>query len=687
MQGVWTITYNGSEQAAAAWGLTARPVIRTRDRSPTQISFRMAGADPASAVPFPFQAQVIIKHYSAWNGLAGGWTGLLYTFTGYQAAQSGDLSGHGQGINLVFKDAIWLMQNTTFQQLWTIASTPSNPDYISRCVLFMDINSWEPNTYQSVQWQVTQIIAYAAECGIAIAPGTIDYSGWFLNYYHCRAVSCWEAILKCLEPIPDAKVWVDGSQNPPVLNVRTRANLAALPAPTATAPGPITLIYKGTDSAGRRHFSTQSFTPRYDLIPPQVVIQYQINNTFNGKSSPTFTNDVWPLSVNGNSDGQMPFAQVCPMDLTGAAITTQTGTLDSQPLMVTSAQTGYSEGSPGDHAIKRQWWSEKRGGETEILTDWRVRFGSATISDATVVDDYGNPINLAQYPNRICAGSYHAWMAGVAGGIYAIRAHIKVTVQYTQYDAPGSTPAETDTNGNVIRKAATHDLHAHVTLTNSPAGLQTYVGKNLTALAETPVPNLAQNVFNSRAMLDYDGSHEIIDPGITNGKNLTAPLTQIIGHWNVLNFTGGNPLWATANMTISGTEIDLVTNHIKIEVGPSKHLQPQDWNSMLQFFRYRRLYIDSAVRATGYASANNNVDMPLNTADGNTVPGLNVDQQQAILAPDATNTGVSNLISKDATTGQTTVVQQTTGGTTPIVTALHMVELSGAGAPSTSTLA
>ena len=45
---VWTITYAGTEQSAAAWGLNAQPRIRTRDRSPTEISFRMAGADPAA---------------------------------------------------------------------------------------------------------------------------------------------------------------------------------------------------------------------------------------------------------------------------------------------------------------------------------------------------------------------------------------------------------------------------------------------------------------------------------------------------------------------------------------------------------------------------------------------------------------------------------------------------------------
>ena len=625
---MWTLTYNGLEKSCAAWGLTARPAIRTRDRSPTEFRFRMAGAAPEAGVPFGFYpallqagktvaqaetlARVTIKQYASYTG-GTGWSGLLFTFVGYLATQPADVDGKSQGISLVFKDALWLLQSTTFQQLWTIASQPGNPDYISRCVLFMDINSWVPNQYQSVQWQINQIIAYAALCGIAIAVGAIDYSGWFLNYYHCRAVSCWDALLKCLEPIPDAKVWVDGSTATPTLNVRTRANLAAMTTPVGTGPGPVTLPYRGVDAAGRRHFSSKSFTPRYDLIPPQVVLQYQIANTVNGKPAPTWTNDVYPLNADGTNDGQMPFAMVCPIDLTGAALTTETGTLDCEPLACVG----------GTHTQKRAWWSSKRGGADDKLADFRVRFGTSTIGDATVIDDNGNPVNLAAYPNRIVSGTYHAWMKN----INAIRAHIKVTVQYAQYDTVGAS--ETDPTGNQVGKVNSHELHTHVVLTNAATGMTTYTGGQYTALAETPVVGLAQNIYTSRATLDYDGSHDIIDPGLPNGKPATPPLAQIIGHWNVLNFSGGALAWTNANMTIAGTEIDLMTNHIRIEVGPSKHLQPQDWNSMLQFFRYRRLYIDSSVRATGYGSQANNADMPRNTADENNVHGLFTNVQSA----------------------------------------------------------
>lgn len=248
--------------------------------------------------------------------------------------------------------------------------------------------------------------------------------------------------------------------------------------------------------------------------------------------------------------------------------------------------------------------------------------------------------------------------------------------QFAEYDVDGSTPAETDTNGNRTRAANAHDLHIHPTLTNSPTGLTVYSGQSVQGVAETPVANLAQNIYESRAMLDYDGSHEIIDSGIKNaphGSGATQPLQQIIGHWNVLNFTGGAAAWRTANMTIAGTEIDLVTNHIRIDVGPSKHLSPQDWSSMLEFFRRRLPLMPSSVRATGAGAGGGNVDMALNSSDENTVPGQTVDSQHQLLTyatltdPTSSVKGASNL--------DTGLVASITAGKTPVGTAPGMVTL------------
>ena len=62
-------------------------------------------------------------------------------------------------------------------------------------------------------------------------------------------------------------------------------------------------------------------------------------------------------------------------------------------------------------------------------------------------------------PNRIVKGTYHAWMSYAGAPIVAVRAHIRVTVAFAEYDMAGATPAETDTNGNLKRLTNSDDLH------------------------------------------------------------------------------------------------------------------------------------------------------------------------------------------------------------------------------------
>ena len=100
MAAVWTITYdNGSgpvEQSAADWGLNAQPIIRTRDRSPTTFSFRMAGAAPEGGIPFPFKSKVIIKQnrtFAAGDRFAGAGKVMLRVVSGGFAGSHSPLDG------------------------------------------------------------------------------------------------------------------------------------------------------------------------------------------------------------------------------------------------------------------------------------------------------------------------------------------------------------------------------------------------------------------------------------------------------------------------------------------------------------------------------------------------------------------------------------------------------------------
>jgi len=130
-----------------------------------------------------------------------------------------------------------------------------------------------------------------------------------------------------------------------------------------------------------------------------------------------------------------------------------------------------------------------------------------------------------------------------------------------------------------------------------------------------------------------------------------------------------------------------MTNHQRIDIGPNKHLSPQDWNEMLQFFRNRRVFIFAGLRATGYGNPDAVVDMARNSPDANTVPGLAVDGYHAIVAPDAADGTRTNLFQQDATAGQAQLVQQNTAAGTVYTTGVLAPLYSGAGVPTATSLA
>ena len=659
MSAVWTIEYDGTEQAAADWGLSAQPVITTRDRMPTVFAFKLPALRITAAPPIPWKGKVIIRQNRTWSGSA--WSGTGFKFIGYQSSHRGQVDGRTEGVFLEFSDTIWLLQNTVFQQVWNYNTSDGmggvtvNEFWNSRCVLFLDRD--HPTTAQTINWQIAEALAYAADkCGIEIEAGTIELESWYLPTHQIRAISIWGVILECLEPVPSAKAWVDNSGATPALHVRTRSSLAALTAPTATGPGPITLPYRGTDAAGRLHVSTD-LTPRYDLVPASVVCQYQINNTVNGKAAPSFTNDVYPAL----STGKEPFAMVVPIDLSGQVTTITTAELDCEAVDVNALNGGSLDAVA--HALRRAWWASERGGGQAELADLRVRFqdwsaAAKFIGNATITDDDGNPISLATYPRRLITGTIHDWMRDGGGDpIVAIRAHVKVKVQLTEYDVAGAS--ETATTGNIVAKAAEKELHAQITLTNAPAGSSSYSTAEVEEESEVPVTGLAENCYNARQTLDYDGQHVIVDPGNAG----TIPLSVIIGHWNVLNLSGGAAAWETMNATIASTRIDLITNEQSVEFGPAKHLAPQDFSEFLQYFRGRRQFIGSHTRASGYYGANQSVQMPKNTPDGNTAPGLKVRSDLTTIAYDTENDPTSTM--KGMVKADAKGVQDILAATTP----------------------
>lgn len=548
----WTIQYNGLEQSAAAWGLTAAPVLRLRVQAAAEFQFKMAGADPAGAAPFPFEAPVIIRQNRV--GAVGGWandgSANHFVFQGRLVSPQGMISGTVRDVTLVFKDPWYDLENIPFQQLWEIYG---GTGYFSRAYLFYN-SATTPASYLTVAQQVTAIVNYAAAAGANIKVGTITGPSQ-MPWYAVRGLSCAAAIKKCLECFPDLVTWIDGSTTPPSFNCVPRAGLTA-----------VTLPYKGTDATGRAHKSTE-LKPRYDLVPSQVVLQYQ--QTFNngGVSAVQLTTDAYPSGATGKAIR----ALVCPLDLRGGSASY------SKTQIVTQAF------DPAD--VVNFWQTHVKSLKdadivgTPVMTDTTINSGSTY--GITVVDGSGNPINYAaSYPvEMIRPSKWASWT-----GINVVEAAVSAYLSYTKARKIGSASAARNTDTVV-----SHLHTVKIKLCNAPLGTTNYQTQTAYDSGETPVPSLAQNIYNSLNQLQYEGSHEIIEQNA---------VSQVIGPWNVLNLTGGATAWASMNASIPGVDIDFFRNITRITLGPARHLAPQDLNNYLQFFRQRIMW-DSAGISNG----------------------------------------------------------------------------------------
>ena len=101
---------------------------------------------------------------------------------------------------------------------------------------------------------------------------------------------------------PDCVAWFDYTTTPyPTLHIRRRANLAAVALPVGVAP----------------LSSVKGITPRNDLVPPSVVIHYEITGSSNGQSTFNLAIDAAPTTATGAEFG----AVCCTIPLRGTTAT------------------------------------------------------------------------------------------------------------------------------------------------------------------------------------------------------------------------------------------------------------------------------------------------------------------------------------------------------------------------------
>jgi hypothetical protein len=143
---------------------------------------------------------------------------------------------------------------------------------------------------------ITAIFAWATAHGCPIQLGTCAIA-MLCPAMELLDVSCGEAIRRILKFLPDVVSWTDYTTNPPTINFASRYDL-----PVAT----LELSDFGADG-----FSAK---PRPDLIPPQIVIVYEITQTVDGTPGINIQIDAVP----DGATGDVPRALVMTIPIHGA---------------------------------------------------------------------------------------------------------------------------------------------------------------------------------------------------------------------------------------------------------------------------------------------------------------------------------------------------------------------------------
>jgi hypothetical protein len=647
-----TLLYSGTEKwlgnlaGQPSWGFE-NPVMVYRSRAASTFTVRAPAALPEAAFPIPADGVVAIYDGRAFSG--GTFSGGQIIFTGRLTSLDGQADPSAPAVQATFSDVWFDLQYTPFQHLWQQWNGSSvSTAYYSRINLFQDISAGPGGSwgYLTTLQQLQEILAFAqSNCSLNVQYGKID-PAWNQPFYPCRAVSCAEAVMLCLRPIPDAVTFMDYTATPPKLHIRQRVALATAAGTPSDPGGPVTLPYRD----GVKHKSSR-VRPRPDLQCSQVVVQYQSVANVGGVNYVETSLDVFPPGSAGNAYK----AIVVPIDLRGGSRTYVSATLTADAAAPSTAA----------------WWVKKKPelAETDDSGNALITGLAVDSSSIKVVQEDGTDITstwAANWPNELRPGpGVAAWMYD-GGGSQIVARDVTITakVSYTRQVSHANT--------NALHKAEVHTISCRVRLTNSAAGAVTYTAVSHTEAGEPAVSNLAVNIYNSigaptvvsgvnyGAPPAWEGTHTIVENTISN---YYTP-------GNLLNLSGGASAWATMNAQIYSVEYDFFRGATTIEFGPHRHLTTEEFFQLIMQFRTRLVWDNPQVRNTGQDSTGSNVEMAADNAKENSTEALPQQSIHSVMsAPDGSNH--QWMVQHDMTTPQT-IMQQVDSGGSPVSGAIQI---------------
>lgn len=609
----WTLEHAGVERDLAAWGLVAESVTLTRgELGADTLTAVAATADCLGPLLFDFDAVVVVRRDRTGSGTT--WAGGSIYFVGRATVPRRSGAGAAERLQYRFDGPWFDLERQIYHQQWTNragGTFTASEVFLGRTLAGAALNSGQ---------QITDALNWAIGCGVLMQVGVID-PAVNIFYINARSVSCAEVIRTMLRNTPDSVGWWDyttlvSGQPRPTWHCRRLANL-----------DPLTL------TLGAEKFTALELTPRHDLQVPSVVIHFKRVNQVDGESRVQWTRQAAPPDADGRARG----GEVHVVELEGFNRTTARASVETEPVLAQSAGL----------ATRIAWWKKKE----RTLEAPAIKPSTLTVTVASITDETGAPVSLAQFPNELVDGQVAEWMnAGVRG------VTVKALVSYELYADAAHTAALK------IQTVRNRELIVRLRVTDAVTGDYSTIASFVEG--ESEPSGLAAAYHGAMQTLQYDGQLSLVEQEL--------PTTRLVGRRLTL---AGGAISITNQLVQSVTEQPHFGRYT-VNIGPANRLGIRDLVERHNATRFRRIYNLPSTRTTGLAGGGGELALGKSTPRENTTGGLGEREVTSQTALDGAN---RNFITGDATEKKLVMLVRnaTTGAEVPSAGKV-LIELSRA---------
>lgn len=613
----------GVEKSLEQWGI-GQVSGQFASKSTDTVTFNVRIDAVTDAAPFAFNSWVALWIGRKWNGTA--WTGGSRWF--YGQVRTNPRKGTAGGAFMTYTlQGVWsCLERRIFEQPWWVWDTDIGA--LSRkntSDIFLNVKTdLATGAYvmATTAEQIRSVMDWGRANGDPYLVGDIP-AGVLVPIDEVRDVVSAEVVRRQLRWQPDSVGWVDYSTLPyPTIHFTRRASLSAV-----------------SFAVGAKPLSEFEVTPRYDLVPPCVVLKYQVTDEIDGVPRLSIRIDKWPATATGDELG----AFKATVNLIGT-----TASWVSADVQTAAIPDGVATGLVDD--ATKDWWYRHY--------PYYAATGDGRTKSVLLVSASSRPAGFGPYLYEKTGGQIADWMSHVAGGnlVNVISRQEPLTATFEE------TTTDTATGAKSILKK-TVSLNIATTNALPPASGKTFRTYSTleTYSAGDPVPTgLAQSIYECLSAVQYSGFITLTEEEINTAMALQG-ISNRPGVGLCVNLTGGETAWATMRAMVQQSAVDLTPGSTTLTFGPAPHLGFDDLIELLHVTRVRQIYTNPRARG-GSLSAGSRISLGRDVSSTNTDGGAMSHSQIRVASQDyeaPTDLQKTEFIDIEYTPAVATAIQNT----------------------------